>query len=258
MDSVFIQTLQNKIDWLNYVIFDFKWIYFDLWSLVTLWSGALLFVIISALKIKKRWHVLLSLLVIAQIAQDTYPNTVPDMYWLTKLISTANDLSIGMLGGFLMYSFFNWNKGRRYSLWLATFMSAITIAFIWVGTYGYSYNIAFFNSPAINWWAFTCWTLSGAIMLTAYQLFKRKMRPIFAAFTIWAIYIAILFTLEYLAFHVFTFQEATQGTTALIFDVIHGRPEMHVFYTTSTFIFVSMFATLSTIFKRYDRVALPA
>ena len=95
-------------------------------------------------------------------------------------------------------------------------------------------------------------------MLTAYQLFKRKMRPIFAAFTIWAIYIAILLTLEYLAFHVFTFQEATQGTTALIFDVIHGRPEMHVFYTTSTFIFVSMFATLSTIFKRYDRVALPA
>lgn len=254
MDNILFQNIQSKIDWLNYVIFDFKWIYFDLWSVVNLWSGALLFVLISALKIKKRWHILLSLLVIAQIAQTNYPNTIPDMYWLTKMISTFNDLAIGMLGGFLMYSFFKWNKRRRYSLWLATFMSAVTIAFIWVGTYGYSYNIEFFNSPAINWWAFTCWTLSGAIMLTAYQLFKRKMRPVFAAASIWAIYIAILLSLEYLAFHVFTFQEATQGTTALVFDVIHGRPEMHVFYTTSTFIFVSLFSAMSTIFKRAERI----
>ncbi len=256
MDSFLIQTIQNKIDWLNFVIFDSKWIYFDLWSLVILWSGAILFTIISALKIKHRWHVLLSILAIAQLAQTTYPNSIPNMYWVLKAINNINELAIGMLGGYLMYLFFNWNKKRKYSLWLAIFMSAITISFIWVGTYGYSYNIAFFNSPAINWWALTCWTISGAIMLTAYQLFKRKMRPIFAAATIWAIYIAILLSLEYLAFHVFTFQEATQGTTALIFDVIHGRPEMHVFYTTSTFIFISLFSAMSTMFKRVERVQI--
>ena len=254
MDNNVLQVLQSKIEWLNYVIFDFKWLYFDLWSLVNLWSGAILFVIISVLGIKKRWHALLSLLVLAQMAQATYPNTIPNMYWITKVISNINDLSIGMLGGYFMYSFFNWNKRRKYGAWLATFISTITISFIWVGTYGYSYNIAFFNSPAINWWAFMCWTISGAIMVTIYQLIKKRKGFSIAAISTWLIYITILLSVEYLAFHIFTFQEATQGTEALIFDVIHGRPEMHVFYTTSTFIFICAFMLLSKIFKKYENM----
>lgn len=254
MDNILIQTIQSKIDWLNYVIFDFKWIYFDLWSLVNLWSGAILFIIISALGIKKRWNTLLSLLVVAQIAQTIYPNTIPEMYWITKSIININDLSIGMLGGFLMYSFFSWNKSRKYSIWLAIFMSAITISFIWVGTYGYSYNISFFNSPAINWWAFTCWSVSGAIILTIFHLIKKKKGSGFAIVSTWLIYITLLLSFEYLAFHIFTFQEATKDTKALIFDVIHGRPEMHVFYTTATFIFISFYSAISNLFKRVLKI----
>ncbi len=253
MNSILIQTIQNKIDWLNFVIFDFKWVYFDFWSIVILWSGAILFTIISILKIKHRWQVLLSILALSQFFQTTNPNSIPEMHWIIKTINHINKLSIGMLGGYLMYAFFNWNNRRKYSLWLASLLSAITISFIWVGTYGYSYNISFFNSPAINWWAFTCWSVSGVIITAIYQLIKVRKNAVWAIVFTWSVYISILLLVEYLAFHIFTFQEATKGTKALIFDVIHGRPEMHVFYTTSTFIFISTYIVMSTIFRRYER-----
>jgi hypothetical protein len=208
---------------------------------------------LTAFKNKNRWLTLFVILVLFEIVESVVFIIILKLFRPEKIVDVLNDIFIGMLGGYLISSFFKWNKNRKYAQWLAAFLAAITIAFLWVGWYRYSYNIPFFNSPYINWWALTCWTLAGITMIVVFQLINQHKNFVFGITFVWTVYLILLFSVEYIAYHLWCFREIKHGATPLIFNIIHGTPAMHVFYTTAPIYFIGLFILFSDLFRKYEK-----
>lgn len=249
MDTL-LQNITENSEWLYSIIFKYKWFYYDLWSFVNLWSGSIIFAILTAYKVKRKWIILLLILALPKIIDAAFSITIFDFFKPERSINILNDLVIGMLGAYLMHLYFHWKLTKKHPKWLALFISSITIAFIWVGTYRYNYSIPFFNSPFINWWALTAWTVSGMTIIFVSSYIKTKINYFFGVTIPWLIYLIMLFAVEYIAYHLLSLREVSQGTTPLVFDIIHGTRIMHIYYTTAPLYFIGLFFLLSYIFKK--------
>ncbi|MCE5204990.1 MAG: hypothetical protein LLF80_02640 [Porphyromonadaceae bacterium] len=249
----FFQNIRDNTEWLYGVIFEYKLFYYDLWSLVHLWSGAILFALLTAINVKKRWLKLLLILSAFEVVETLFFITVLNLFKPEKSVDVLNDIVIGMLGGYLMYAFFKWSHTGKYYKLLALFISTITIAFLWVGWYGYIYNIPFFNSPYINWWALSCWTLSGVIILLMFINLKDKRNIFFAVTLPWFIYLVVLCGVEYIAYHLLNFREISQPSTPMIFDIVHGSKIMHIYYLTAPVLFIGLFIILNSLLKKNEQ-----
>lgn len=255
MDTFFLNIRDNS-DWLYSVIFNYKWFYYDLWSFVHLWSGGIIFTALSAFNIKRRWLKLLLILSILAFIETSISINTFNLFQSERSLGIFNDIATGMLGGYLIYYFLKWKYTKRRSKWIALFISSITISFIWVGSYGYRYSIAFFNSPHINWWAFTAWSVSGMIMIFAFSYIKHKKNYFWGVAATWFIYIALLFTVEYIAYHLLALREVSEGTTPLIFDIVHGNTIMHIYYTTAPLYFIGLFVLINFLFDKYIQASM--
>ena len=251
MFELFLEYIKTNTEWLSCRFFEYKLFYYDLWSFVHLWSGAMIFVVLTAFKFKKRWLKLLFLLTLWKVIQTTIIIASSQIFNPEILVDAANDIAIGMLGGLLMYTFFRWNNKKSCVVWLAAFLSSIPIAFIWVGSYGYNYNIYFFNSNCINWWALTSWSLGGAAMALIFYLLNERMNMFYSLLITYAIHIAFLLSVESIAYHLFSFKEESIVTKPLIFNLIHGNLQMHIFYSTAPIYFTMLFFLLFSLFKKY-------
>ena len=252
MVELYLEYFRTHTAWLSSVVFEYKLFYYDLWSFVHLWSGGMIFVILTAFKFKKRWLKLLLWLTLWAVLETTIVFAYSHPFNPGKYVAIINDLVIGMIGGFLMYSFFKWNNKRKYVVWFAAFVSSLTIAFLWVGSYGYNYNISFFNSQFINWWALTAWTWGGAMMALLFYLFKEKMNMFYSLIIVWLIHFAFLLVVESIAYHLFSFREESLVTKPLIFNLIHGDINMHIFYSTAPVYFTMFFVLVLSLFKKYE------
>lgn len=251
----FIQNIRDNFEWLNCVFFQYKLFYYDLWSLVHLWGGAIIFAILTAYKVKKRWMKLLLILSIFKVVETLFFVTELNLFKPEKSVDILNDIAIGMFGGYLIYFFFKWEYTKKHAKWLTLFISSITIAFIWVGWYGYNYTIPFFNSPYINWWALISWTVSGMTIIYLFSYFKNTINYFFAVTTPWLLYLILLLVVEYIAYHLLYLRETTQGEAPLIFDVVHGSKIMHGFYVTAPFYFIGLFILLDFLLKNHEYVS---
>lgn len=249
MDTFFLNIRDNS-EWLYSIIFEYKWFNYDLWSFVHLWSGGILFALLSAFNTKKKWLKLLLILSVLAFIETSISIKSFNLFESERSLGIFNDIITGMLGGCLIYYFLKWKHTEKHSKWLALFISSITISFIWVGYYGYRYSIAFFNSPYINWWAFTAWTVSGMTIIFVSIFIKNKWNYIWGIAIPWLIYIILLFVVEYIAYHLLSLREVTEGTTPLVFDVIHGSKIMHVYYTTAPLYFIGLFFLLNYLFEK--------
>ena len=248
--EILFQSLRDNSDWLYSIIFKYNWFYYDLWSFVHLWSGGILFAILSAYSKERRWIKLFLLLATLGFIETSIAIGSFNLFQTKRSLGIVNDIATGMIGGYIIYWFLKWKYTKRRSNWIALFIASFTIAFIWVGSYGYKYSIAFFNSPHINWWALTAWTLSGMIMIVVFNYLKNRTNYFWGVSITWLIYILLLFTVEYIAYHLIALREVSEGTTALIFDVIHGSTVMHIYYTTAPLYFIGLFVLLNSLFKK--------
>jgi hypothetical protein len=110
--------------------------------------------------------------------------------------------------------------------------SSVSLSFLWVGSYGYSYNIETFNSPGLNWWAFSLWAWALTTTVLVNALVKRYIpSPRVRLTAIWGAYCAGLLILEYTGYHIFGIREA-QGLHAppLVFGLVHGSLVMKLYY----------------------------
>lgn len=249
MDTFFLSIRDNS-DWLYSIIFEYKWFYYDLWSFVHLWSGGIFFAALSAYSIKWRWVKLLLLLFISGFVETSISVGTFNLFESERSLGIFNDIATGMIGGYIMNWFLKWKYTKERSKWLALFISALTVAFLWVGSYGYNYSITFFNSPFINWWALTAWGVSGMIMIFIFDYIKSKKNFILGVTLTWFTYIVILFAVEYIAYHMIALREVSEGTTPLIFDIVHGNTIMHIYYTTAPLYFIGLYTLLKYLFKR--------
>jgi hypothetical protein len=126
------------------------------------------------------------------------------------------------------------------------FFVSILMAFCWVSSYRYKYNIPFFNSPLLNWWAFLLWSIGLFITLRTYQWFKLTIKLFWVRILVlWISYFITLLVIEYLGYHVFIIRETT-SEKPLCFGLIHGTPIMKIYYLTAGIIAI----ILSSVFKK--------
>ena len=66
-----------------------------------------------------------------------------------------------------------------YSIYLDINYREVPIPRLYESSYWKRY-ISFFNSPYVNWWALSCWTVSGAAIILLFSNFKAKKGAFFA------------------------------------------------------------------------------
>jgi hypothetical protein len=114
------------------------------------------------------------------------------------------------------------------------------ISFCWVGYYRYNYNISFFNSPIINWFAFLLWSTGLFITIRTYEWFKSVFRPFWVRIPVlWISYFMTLLFIEYLGYHIFKIREMTTEKP-LCFGLIHGTPILKLYYLSAGIIAISL------------------
>ncbi len=161
--------------WLYTKVYQNHYFFFDLWSLVHLWIGFVLVAFFASIKVQRILAKLFIVLFLYAVVK------IMILYFVWGIINPDTfkdqfaDIIIGMMGGgiglvILNYTFVS-NPRHVFRLKLLTiFLTSITYSFLWVGFYGYDYNMEFFNSPGINWlawagWAATSFLGSGLVLM---------------------------------------------------------------------------------------------
>ncbi len=231
----------DNTQWLYTKILENRIFFIDYWSFAHFWSGAVIFGFLSWRKFKRRWTVLVTLIVFYECFELAFiyfslnvfkPETIKDQF---------TDIFIGLLGGLAARAFIYYFKpaiNRQLFLhyFLPVFVS-LTISFIWVGNYQYRYNIDSLNTSGLNWWAFSVWSV-GIFLLIKFFLsiepfFKHMLQSLLST---WVIYFAALLIIEYIGHYTLGIMEIGHPTgKALVWGVIHGTRTLDVFYLTVPF-----------------------
>ncbi|MBA4417860.1 MAG: hypothetical protein C0392_08120 [Syntrophus sp. (in: bacteria)] len=122
------------------------------------------------------------------------------------------------------------NKRRyKFTLLMELILSAV-ISFIWVGSYGYTYNIDYFNSSPVNWLAFLLWAWGLFFTIQIYRFFGRYLKSLWLSLTLtWLVYFTGLLVIEYIGYYVLTIRQITPEGP-LLFGLIHGPMVLKVYY----------------------------
>ncbi len=232
--------------WLFTKVYQNHYFFFDLWSLVHLWSGFVLIALFTLIKVQKLLAKLFIVLLLYEVVE------ILILYFVSGIIKPEifkdqfTDIIIGMIGGgigliILNYTFVS-NPRHVFRLKLFTiFLTSITYSFLWVGFYGYHYNMEFFNSPGINWLAWAGWAAGIFGVVFCFEFFKIK-NLLLRFSVVWVSHLAVLFIIETLAYYFFSIHEVSiPGAPPLIFGIIHGSPLLHFMYVFSPFFTITLY-----------------
>lgn len=223
-----------------------QYFFFDLWSLVHLWNGFVLFVFFKSVNARKPFTKLLLVLFIYEIVEILIPYFALGIIRPETFKDQFTDIIVGMTGGgigaFILKSTSVSNPHHLFRLKLfIIFLASVTYSFLWVGFYGYRYNIEFFNTPGINLYAWPAWAVGSA--LTIYYFDILKIKNLLVKFLItWITYIAALFIFETIGYYVVRMHEISMpNPQPLIFGIIHGSSVLHFMYLFSPFFTISLY-----------------
>ncbi len=238
MEEAYRALLKNT-DWLYVVVYRNGVFFWDLWSFHHVWSGIVLMAAMMRARVRRpvAWLVVLLTgyelleLVLLVMSIHTFQ---PEM-----LLDKLCDVIVGCAGGAVAW----WGlpalqraSARRNGDLVVTAtaggFAAVSIAFEWVGFYGYTYNVAELNSPGINWWAFTFWAAGLTVLLLANTLLGRRVpNPAMRLPIVMAGYAIGLLALEYAGDAVLGIHEARSALyPPLLFGLIHGSGALRIFY----------------------------
>jgi hypothetical protein len=246
-----MQFIREFTVWLHHPIFEFGLFYIDLWSLVHLWSGIVLFTALSSLEWKNRWRWLFYFLFGFELVEAFIFISIMKMFRPEKLPDSFTDIVIGFAGGYLILFLFEKKKiNQRFSKLFLFILTSGTVSFLWTGNNKFEFSNPMFNTPGINWWVFLCCMLSGIGILFFYEkLINLKINKIKMVAITWMTYISILIILVYS-----TSTLANAGAvidSGSLFKVIQGSGTKTIFYFTSPFFFISLYHLLNSLFQRY-------
>jgi len=249
--------------WLYTRIYENDLLFLDLWSLAHLWSGFAVMASLLALGIRRRWFWLAALLLGYELLELAFIYRAFHVFRPETLKDQATDMVVGLLGGAVALSLRAWYQrmpraSTRQALLrhFTAVLVALTIAFEWVGNYGYRYDRSAFNSAGLNWWAFLLWSAGLFGIAQAYAGFERRMSHRWAPLgSTAALYLVGLFVVEYLGYVTLQIREVGHGAgRALAFGLVHGTPALHVAYLAAplfgSLAFVGARAVLCRAFER--------
>lgn len=247
--------IRENTVWLYSPLLDTQFFSLDLWSFAHFWSGMMIFVGFIALKNKKPWMWTAIILALYEIIEAGIVLSAFRIFYPEKIFDSISDMIVGMGGALLMFTILKLSKRTKSkhltALWSPLIIASATLSFLWVGSYGYQYNISSCNFEGINYFTFTCWFLSGIGIIGFYEIIRVLYNKTYfrAQLITWLVYLPILFLIEYIAYNWIEIYESSQGIKPLIFDIIHGTPLLHFFYITSPLLYVGLFLAVKQLFS---------
>lgn len=252
-----INWIRDNTAWLYTRIYQNNIFFFDYWSFVHVYSGIGIFVLLTFLGLKRRWLILSTVLLAYEITEIVLVYFALHLFKPETFKDQFTDIVVGYLGGFIGQYLLKERKFYNSQLLasplyihIVACYTAFTVAFVWVGNYQYQYNQQFFNSPGVNWWAFTLWFVGLMMHFESYLFFKRKIENIFARLVVsWIWFFAGLLTFEYVGFFLLNIRNTSYGNNpALILGLIHGTKTLYIFYLSAALVSIAIFETFVRIF----------
>ena len=239
--KLYYDALLHATAWLYVVILRWGPLYVDLWTFPHILSGfGLMAVCISRGGSRgNAWFWTLVVLAGYEVLELILAVLSVDVFLPEILLDKLNDIIVGAAAAL----FAEWVI-TRYRVIIRPLsqalpiipgnavFSTVVLAFFWTGSYGYRYNVSFLNSPGINWWAFVLWTCGLLFALAVFAMSRSTMTNGFVrlAAAVAAYWVALI-ALEFVGYNVLGIRETTNGgARALIGNLIHGNPMLHVFY----------------------------
>ncbi len=233
------------------VIFSTDYFFIDYWSFLHLISGILIICFLKHYNYRRPFFILIFLLTGWEIIEISFiyfsikifnPETIPDQF---------TDMFIGFSGGIIMW--FLPLPGKIAKPFIMNSIKSIeailscSISFVWVGFYGYRYNVEFFNSPYINWLAFVLWSSGLFLTIKVYKILDKFFTSLWKKIlSTWLIYFAGLLVIEYFGYYVFEIRQVTYESP-LIFGLIHGTVILKIYYVFSGILTVLIYNLLQNI-----------
>ena len=253
-----IKDILSHAGWLNTKLFQNAFFFFDLWSVVHLWSGFVIFLLLRSLKIKRSFLVITAILILYEISGKLFLYFAYSVFKPETIQDQLTDIVAGIGGGILAYSFLRFagkdsSMGGKTTCRILVLLASFTYAFPWVGFYGYHYNTAWLNTPGINLTAFLLWTTGTFITIQIFRSLKFRNLLVRLLFT-WMIYLVILFAFEFNGYVIMRVHEnSVAGATPLLFGLIHGSRVLHIFYMVSPLCTITLYSVFSWLtFKTLD------
>jgi hypothetical protein len=256
--KIIVELINKNCDWLYVKLFENPIFFFDFWSLVHFWSGGILITIISIKGYRNKWSILFSLLLFYEIVEISMLYFSLNVFLPETIKDQFTDIFVGMSGGYLFdkwLNFYSTNKKQFSNFFqnpdthIALF-TAITIAFDWVGFYRYKYNVSIFNSPGLNYAAFSLWSIGIFSMLVIYNRLSVRYNKGYSIALLWVIYFAVLCIFEFTLYHIFGFKESGEHAhNPLFFNIIHGTAFLHLFYMLCPFTAVAVYTMFKKLFN---------
>jgi hypothetical protein len=134
--------------------------------------------------------------------------------------------------------------------YVSDFTVPCVVSFLWVSYYGYTYNASILNSPVINWYAFTLWSLGLMGTLKVYKCLSAKMSSWGTSMLItWLIYFSSLLIIEYFGYNILKIRLVT-SESPLILGLIHGRTPLKIFYIIACPLVIFLYALSRVRFNK--------
>jgi hypothetical protein len=225
-----------------------RWCFFDLWSFVHFGTGGLLMAVLQRRRLPRPFGLLLVLLVgyefveiaLTALAVLFLPEILPDQ---------VTDVAVGMAGGV-----FAWIADRHAAVAggprsspLRDACVAAGLALLWVGLYGYRYDISALNSRFVSWWALLLWGGALLIVFQSYDAIRPSFsHPTMALSVVWPLFTCALFAGEYLSHAILGIREL-HAATPTAFGLIDGTPLLKFVYGAAPPLAIGARALLRTV-----------
>lgn len=252
-----LKIIRTNTDWLYVVIHQNKFFFIDYWSFVHLFSGIFLPVLLTNLKIRKVYFISIMILLFYEVLEMSLIYLAFNLFKPETIKDQITDIFIGTAGVVIISSFKNKTFlsefRKELSYYFYAMISSLTVAFIWVGFYKYRYNIEFLNTAGLNIWAFFLWSVSLLLICHFYEKSKSISLRKEIAFTIlYAIYLLMLFVVEFVGFHILGIKEINHSNSSpLIFNLIHGTQALHIFYLLSPILIILIYERIKFLFHNF-------
>jgi hypothetical protein len=218
--------------WLYTRVHENPLFFFDLWSLVHFWSGFVLMSALTRLAPRRAWLLLGVVLTGWELLELLFIYAALGIFLPETLKDQCTDVLVGLLGGGLCLQVLRWQAGsvRRQHV-VAALLVALTLPFLWVGSYGYRYNLAVLNSAGLNWWAFLLWFAASLGLSWHYAVhYRRSGSRLRAVGRTALLYAPLLVAVEYFGYVILGIRETGTTGEPLAFGLIHGSPLLWTAY----------------------------
>lgn len=246
----------GNTQWLYVKLYDGPLVFLDCWSLNHAWSGLVVFLALRALGVRRAWTWLVAALLAYEVVELAFIYAAFHAFRPETLKDQLTDVVVGVLGASVGRLFVGARPSARVVDWAAAGLAAVSLSFLWVGHYGYTYSWPALNSAGVNWWAWLCWASALLITLRGELAVARCVTsgPAFWLVT-YGIYLACLLAVEFTGYAVLGIREVGHAERQpLLGDLVHGSTAMHVAYVAAPAVAWLTFRALQWLAGRALRV----